>query len=390
MNRDGFESEFSDKITAVELKVQPHTKDILVLTNAVSNYLHIANVDSIKSFYNSILTGYNYDIFDIDDSVRNNGCNLCMNLQTFLPYKYVIIDNDLDDESLKSQNLDYTLTQYLLTGGKVLYFGSLNWLNYDTYHHTTAYYEENNPFINRYFGIDSIFYTDIGYYKMTSDSPFVDTSFGFISAEPVDSGFPLLTFDTLRDPFISILYRLWPANTAPAVATFRENSSGQVIYRYRSLYPSSSRLNYEPVGIKTITDSTETYLFGFHLWYMEQASARQLVKFIVEGTPTDINESQPNSLPNKIVLKQNYPNPFNPTTSISFELPKKSKVSLEVYNVLGKKVTTLIDNEIMTAGIHKVEWDGKNHLHRKVASGLYFYRLRTDDNSLTKKMMLLK
>ncbi len=80
----------------------------------------------------------------------------------------------------------------------------------------------------------------------------------------------------------------------------------------------------------------------------------------------------------------NYPNPFNPVTTISFSLPVASHVSLEVYNVMGQRVTTVADG-FYEAGVHACEWDGS-----AVASGVYFYRIETPEFAETKKMMLLK
>jgi hypothetical protein len=94
-------------------------------------------------------------------------------------------------------------------------------------------------------------------------------------------------------------------------------------------------------------------------------------------------------LPNEFALAQNYPNPFNPSTTISFSLPAPGQVSLEVFNVLGQKVRTLVDGD-MTAGVHTVEWDGKNSAGAGVSSGVYFYRIAADNFSDTKKMMMLK
>ena len=91
-----------------------------------------------------------------------------------------------------------------------------------------------------------------------------------------------------------------------------------------------------------------------------------------------------NKLPEKFSLKQNYPNPFNPSTTISFDLPYNSKVSLVIYDALGRKVTELISGEL-NAGSHSVKWNAGNH-----SSGVYFYRLQTESFSQTKKLILLK
>ncbi|HEX2898026.1 MAG TPA: T9SS type A sorting domain-containing protein, partial [candidate division Zixibacteria bacterium] len=89
-------------------------------------------------------------------------------------------------------------------------------------------------------------------------------------------------------------------------------------------------------------------------------------------------------LPEEFGLEQNYPNPFNPSTEISFRLPQATHVTIEVYNVMGQRVETLLD-EIREAGVHTVIWDGS-----KSSSGVYFYRLVTPDFIDSKKMILLK
>jgi len=85
----------------------------------------------------------------------------------------------------------------------------------------------------------------------------------------------------------------------------------------------------------------------------------------------------------------NYPNPFNPTTQISFSLPSDSYVTLEVYNIMGQRVTSLV-NDYRQAGNYTVTWDGRNDAGSSVASGIYFYRIQAGDYSESKKMMLMK
>ena len=88
-------------------------------------------------------------------------------------------------------------------------------------------------------------------------------------------------------------------------------------------------------------------------------------------------------LPTSFNLAQNYPNPFNPTTEIAYNLPMDCRVKLEVYNLLGQRVTTLVDQP-QKAGYHQVRWKAK------VASGVYFYRIWAGDYMATKKMVLLR
>ena len=87
--------------------------------------------------------------------------------------------------------------------------------------------------------------------------------------------------------------------------------------------------------------------------------------------------------PTKFELSQNYPNPFNPATTIKFGLPSDTKVTLEVYNIVGQKVVTLV-NEQMTAGYHQVEFSASN-----LASGIYFFRIGAGNFVKTKKLILM-
>jgi hypothetical protein len=96
------------------------------------------------------------------------------------------------------------------------------------------------------------------------------------------------------------------------------------------------------------------------------------------------------TIPTEFSLSQNYPNPFNPTTSIKFGLPVQASVTMEVYNVLGVKVRTLMHGEVMSAGIHQMEWNGKDDAGISVTSGVYLYRINAGTFQVTKKMMMLK
>jgi hypothetical protein len=94
-------------------------------------------------------------------------------------------------------------------------------------------------------------------------------------------------------------------------------------------------------------------------------------------------------LPKEFALKQNAPNPFNPSTSISYDLPKACNVQLDIYNVLGQKVKTLVSG-YQEAGSQTIFWDGSNSSGSPVASGVYFYRISAGEFNATKKMMMLK
>lgn len=105
---------------------------------------------------------------------------------------------------------------------------------------------------------------------------------------------------------------------------------------------------------------------------------------------TDVNNETENAeCLLKFNLFQNYPNPFNPITQINFNLPKESHVKLEIYNLIGQKVATIVDRQLL-AGKHHVEWNGANSRGKFVPSGIYFYRIQVGEFEEVKKMVILK
>ena len=112
--------------------------------------------------------------------------------------------------------------------------------------------------------------------------------------------------------------------------------------------------------------------------------------------PTVLTIVKQAGAPYLFTLMQNYPNPFNPSTTIRYELPVLSKVTITIYNVLGQKVRTLVDG-VQNAGPQFQVWNSKSDLGSSVASGVYFYRIeatglsgKAGALSVTKKMVLLR
>jgi len=89
-------------------------------------------------------------------------------------------------------------------------------------------------------------------------------------------------------------------------------------------------------------------------------------------------------IPAKFNLSQNYPNPFNPSTRIKFALPKNEFVNIKIYDILGKEISTLV-NENLTAGYYEVEFNANN-----LSSGMYFYKFESSTFTDVKRMVLIK
>ncbi|MBC8525903.1 MAG: T9SS type A sorting domain-containing protein, partial [Candidatus Cloacimonetes bacterium] len=161
----------------------------------------------------------------------------------------------------------------------------------------------------------------------------------------------------------------------------------------RSLTGYKIYRNEEVIGETTDTSFVDENIpAGTHLYYVtalygdyESDPSNE-----VEFTITDINNP---ILPLKTALSGNYPNPFNPDiigkTTISFSLAKESQVRVEIYNVQGQKVKTLID-ENKNPGNYYVIWNGKDEADKTVSSGIYFCKLKANDNVFIKKMIILR
>jgi len=105
---------------------------------------------------------------------------------------------------------------------------------------------------------------------------------------------------------------------------------------------------------------------------------------LTPGTATPIDDTAPD-LPQEFALSQNFPNPFNPSTTIEFALPQQAQINLKVYNIMGREVATLVNNETRPAGRHSILFDAS-----RLASGVYLYRLEAGPKVFTRKMILIK
>jgi hypothetical protein len=132
-------------------------------------------------------------------------------------------------------------------------------------------------------------------------------------------------------------------------------------------------LPFLPLWAKISLDSRKTYVLS------SSVSVTVLV----------VNRAKKPPLPDRFLLSQNYPNPFNPVTEIKYTLPKDCHVELVIYNALGQKVKTLV-NQFQNAGYQMVQWNSRDDRDNRVASGIYFYRIQADEFKQVKKMVMIK
>lgn len=202
--------------------------------------------------------------------------------------------------------------------------------------------------------------------------------------------------DGIGTPAMYTRYNFWVVNTGEGTDFFHlEASSGRAWSVEIVGSPTTGYIaagDSVEVGVRTLVpgdaedgDSDDLTLTA--------TSAMDGTVFNSEVVTTTVTSSASDEwegiVPGVFQLFQNYPNPFNPTTRIEFTLEQASEVRLEVYNVLGQRIKTLLEGYIPN-GSHEAEWDGSTESGAKVSSGIYFYRLSTNEFSRTRKMMLMK
>ena len=171
-------------------------------------------------------------------------------------------------------------------------------------------------------------------------------------------------------------------NLSPLPEGAGENSSGGSKFqdmdrRPTTYYRDTLNCSYATT-LPAYTAGTKSYPLGDLNWFPTKKTA-----WLAAGGWTSVEKTN-SEIPTSFNLDQNYPNPFNPTTKISYSIPKASQVRLEIYDILGSRIETLVNN-MQNAGNYNVDFDAS-----KYSSGVYIYRLITSDYTISKKMMLMK
>ncbi|MBC8185075.1 T9SS type A sorting domain-containing protein [candidate division KSB1 bacterium] len=236
---------------------------------------------------------------------------------------------------------------------------------------------------------------NIGYDLIVDGTP-GDSSFfaNYLHAELIaDSVQATMIIGVPSDPisdrlFLNIDARVGGAGNQTAPSAVGPINGAQTFLKYLPSQSSAGirfkdetngcRLVYLPFGYEGIAgpykDSAENFLNRIFNWFSRETNVKK---------PASI------STPEKYLLEQNYPNPFNPITKIKFHLPKEGFISLSIYNLMGQKIKNLVEKKL-PFGIYEKIWDGTNSAGKKVASGIYIYKLKTGSYSCSKKLILTK
>lgn len=317
---------------------------------------------AVDNFYADLLKNFNVSTYDV---VEMNGIS-AINLAA---YSTIIWHGD-DYVNLSIPfSIQDEIKRYLHAGGNFIYSG----------------FTPSKAFVGNY-KYPSIYLTGdflndvlkIGRVEKHTGSKFcgaISTSFDF----------PYIQLDSAKIPMdynnhISNIEAIYPTLQSNAIFLFDTKFDTSTVMG--SMYK-------KPVGIEYLGNDYKLLILSFPLYFMEEKSANILLQKILNehfDETTIVNENI-STVPNSINLAQNYPNPFNPITTIEYSIPsnfESAKVELKVYDALGREISILVDEEKST-GLHKIIFDGS-----KLASGLYYYRLKIGETTQIKKMILLK
>jgi hypothetical protein len=175
--------------------------------------------------------------------------------------------------------------------------------------------------------------------------------------------------------------------------------SAQLTVKYTDLQLSEAEITDEEgmLSIAVFNESSKTWEIINTIGDVDRNTVTAVIDrfslywaLVIDSSKTEI-ESYNNNIISRgdYHLFQNYPNPFNPTTTIKYRIPAPGRVSLDIINIAGQKVLTLID-EVHSAGFYEISWNGKNNVGQYAADGIYLYRLKSGDCIKSGKMLLLK
>jgi hypothetical protein len=276
------ESNFSDATTVFTIESSA-LRDILVINcSEGSPRVDRIECDTVTNFYNFIL-GDSYDRYDMPETLNTYQTYKPDWWRDLIPYRLVIMDGGFENDNMCGSssfcNTVVDLEKYIQSGGKLAYFGSLpdfsGGLLPPLGYHSVDYHW----FIDQYFGIDSVFRIHITYYAMQG-GPIDDFLAGVIAAVPAIPETPYITYNPLALA-LGVFNDFWDENAAPCPSTFVVNAQGQTLYHAESMYPDTSLIDGHPIGVKTSVAGTATYIFGFHLWYMDPEQAVLLVDYLL-------------------------------------------------------------------------------------------------------------
>ncbi|MGB2697879.1 MAG: M28 family peptidase [Candidatus Zixiibacteriota bacterium] len=321
------------------------------------------------SFYAELFADYKFDLYEYSWPSQ------APELEDIAPYSTVVwLDDDITQHYLQEVGNSDLISEYLDLGGNFVW---CSWTGLEKFGSMPFNYSEGS-FVYDYLHIQRADWNQ---------------EYDFIGAKAFNSfDYPEVKIDTSK------LKSIWEEKLY-GIVKLNYHGGAEPIYLYDS-FNDTADFEDSVCGIKYLGPEYGVIFLSFPIFYLEKDNAKGLIEAAMRdlGEPaTGIEEEGDIKASAKaFVLSQNYPNPFNATTLIPFRINSSQstengpiQTSIAIYNILGQKVKTLL-NEEKLPGNYTVIWDGKDEKGKDVASGIYFYRLISGDFQESRKMLFLK
>jgi hypothetical protein len=261
------------------------------------------------------------------------------------------------------------LREYLNKGGRLLLAGWKPSANITNYTGDSAIYTAGN-FIYDYFKVSRM--------KRSQGVDSLVVVKGLLS-------YPNVAVDSAKVPLASWKGAMLYIDALEALV------SGEGIYQM-DMRNNGSVFEGLNCGVRYLGSDYKTAIFGFPLYFMNKEQARSAInKVLADFGELSGAEGKPESrdVISEVSLYQNAPNPFNGQTNISYQLPKSGQVKLNIYNIAGQLVKTLVNGE-QSAGKYQTGWNRRDNHNKQVSAGVYIYQLSIGDKTQSRKMIVLK
>ena len=353
----GNQSFFSDTISVI-----PHNADSGILLVNANDRVDQFNpdYDSMIVFYNQLMQNTSEPFAIVDYPPQS--------LLDLANYRTVIWCAELIHDEFYFLGRDELISDYLDAGGNFILIGPKNTM---TLSFNGLYNFGPYEFAQEYLNVDAVEYPRI-------------QNTEFIGGNSMTPDYPDFNVDTARANRI-----IFPDGDNDGrlfgMGALVPLDSNEVLYTYRSVNPDTSNYEGEPIAVFHRGENYKTAFINFPLYYVEPPYGEEIFAGILQlMEATGIDDNPGSGLPDKTSLLQNYPNPFNANTTIKYELKKSAKVTISVYDILGRKVGDIFSG-YRPAGVHSTVWQAA-----ELSSGVYFYRIQAGDYSAIKKCVLLK
>jgi hypothetical protein len=208
----------------------------------------------------------------------------------------------------------------------------------------------------------------------------------FSGALPLEVGYPELTVDSSKWPYGGGNLHAQDGHVGDPL----DMPMTVPLYTYNSILGEDGSNNGRINALKFPADDPNLFFTDFPLYFMDSTSVGALAEVVLTELGYDISATPEGGIGQRVLLAQNRPNPFHGGTSITFFLPRAEKVTLRILDVSGRVVRTLVGGQTLEPGWQRVHWDGRDGLGHRVASGIDFYVLETQDEVLVRRMTILR